>query len=44
MEVLYGSGVDSNNINEILNVCDGVGIGKNSINIYTLKEIFDKIN
>ena len=44
IEVLYGSGVDSNNINEILNVCDGVGIGKNSINIYTLKEILDNIN
>lgn len=44
IEVLYGSEVNSNNINEILEVCDGVGIGKNSINIDTLKDILDKIS
>ena len=44
IEVLYGSGVDSNNVNEILNICDGVGIGKNSIDIDVLKDILDKIN
>ena len=44
IEVLYESGVNSNNVNEILEFCDGVGLGKSSINIGELKDIFDKIN
>lgn len=44
VDVYYGSGVNKNNINEILEVCDGVGIGKKSIDIKFIKSIIDKIS
>ena len=44
IEVYYGSGINSENIKDVLEFCDGVGIGKNSIDINTLKNILDKIN
>ena len=44
IEVYYGSGINSENVKDVLEVCDGVGIGKNSIDINTLREILDKIS
>ncbi len=43
VNVYYGSGVNENNINEILEFCDGVCIGKESLDVYKLREIFDNI-
>ncbi len=40
---LYGGSVSSSNINEILEITDGVIIGKNSINIKNVKEILENI-
>ena len=44
IDVYYGTGVNENNINEILEFCDGVCIGKECLDVYELKRIFDNIN
>ncbi len=44
IEVYYGIGVNKNNINDILEVCDGVGIGKKSVDIKYIRDMVDKIN
>ncbi len=44
IDVYYGSGVSEDNINEILEFCDGVSIGKESLDVYKLREIFDNIS
>ncbi len=44
VDVYYGSGVNKDNINEVLEFCDGVCIGEHSTDINVLKDIFDKIS
>lgn len=44
IDVYYGSGVSEDNINKILEFCDGVSIGKESLDVYKLREIFDNIS
>lgn len=44
IEVYYGLDNTPNNINEILEFCDGICIGRDSINIDILKEVFDNIS
>ena len=44
IDVYYGSGVNEDNINEILEFCDGVCIEKESLDVYKLKDIFDSIS
>lgn len=44
IDVYYGSGVNENNINNILEFCDGVCIEKESLDVYKLREIFDNIS
>lgn len=44
IEVYYGSGINSENAKEVLEFCDGIGIGKNSTDINVLKDILDNIN
>ena len=44
IEVYYGGSVDEKNINEILEVSDGVLIGKKSANIEELNKIIGRIN
>lgn len=43
IEVIYGSGVNGNNINDILKFCDGVCLGKDYLDLSKLKDLFDKI-
>ncbi len=44
IEVYYGGSVDENNINNILEISDGVLIGKKSADIKEIKKIIEKIN
>lgn len=44
VEVYYASGVNTENILDILNICDGVVIGKKSTDIDYVSEIADKLN
>ncbi len=44
IEVYYASGVTKENINEILEVCDGVGLGKKSTDVKYIKDIIDKLS
>ena len=43
IEVYYGGSIDENNINNILNICDGIVLGKISTNINKLKELLKHI-
>lgn len=44
IDVYYGIGVNVDNVNDILEICDGVGIGKKSTDIKYIKNLIDKIS
>lgn len=43
VEVYYGGSIDNSNIKEILNICDGIIIDKDSIDIDLLKELLKEL-
>ena len=43
IEVYYGGSITSDNVHEIINVTDGIILGKVSTNIDSLKDIVSKI-
>ena len=43
VEVYYGGSIDNSNINEVMNVCDGIIIDKDSTDINLLKELLKEL-
>lgn len=43
IKIVYGGSINENNINEIINICDGVIVGKTSINAKKIIEMLKKI-
>lgn len=44
VEVYYGGLVNTTNIKDIMNICDGVVLGKQSINIKEIKKLLGELN